>query len=1421
MTVCSLDAGAGAPEVDSHQASRSAALGSGAALVLAFCVAVLGCAVFVSGAWAAQTHVFASSFDGSDSAGHTLSTPGGLGVDQSTGDVYVVDTANDRVEKFSAAGAFITAFGTAGSGAGQLSGPSQVAVDNSSPMPGAIYVLDAGNNRIVKFSAAGAYLATINGPGGGTFGTARAIATDTAGNVWVEDDRFGLTIEEFTSTGADGPIGPIVTGRGTGAIIAVDASGNVYAQPGDGGLEKFDNAGIDTGIEIYPPAGANAVATDLTSDDLYVAAATEVDYFPAPVTGNTPADHFGTDHLTQSSGIAVNAATGTVYVADAGNGRVSVFTGPVTIPDATTNPADAVVKETATLNGHLDPAGGGAVSACVFQYTSDATFQSQGYAGASTVACDQPTPIAAATDVTAAATGLVAATTYHFRLLATDAQGTGQGQDQTFTTDLAADLTIGAADPVGATSATLNGHVDSTGSGDITACHFEYTDDATFQTSGFTGAQTQPCTPATPIPAPSDVSAAITGLAPDTTYHVRIVATDVDGTTTTGDQAFTTLALPHITDTAAMHLTTTEADLTAKINPRGADTTYHFEWGTDTSYGTSVPNPAAGIGDGTTDVLVSQHLTGLRRDTTYHFRLVATSANGTTTGPDHTFIYDAAGQGLPDGRAYEMVTPPRKNAALVGGAFIVAPADLADDGSRMIKSSIQCFGGSLSCTATRQMEGEPFAFDRTSSGWVTTPLAPPVTPSGSNSSWMYSANTTASLYSSPNSLHGEDDWIVRHPDGSFSEMGPVTDPSAGALGYYPFGSTSRIASADLSRLVWNAGQPFWSFDPGQAAQYSVYEYAGFDNTQPVLVGVTGGAGSTDLISTCGTVTGGTSNGARPGVLSADGHTVYVTVSACASGAGVNASTPVPADAIYARIDGSRTVAISQRSPDDCTTVACQTSPAQDADFQGASNDGSRVFFTSTQQLTDDATQDPLDGAGSRGDSSRLGCFNTTGANGCNLYLYDDPQHGPTGHNLIDVSAGDSSGHGPRVQGTMAISTDGTHVYFVAAGVLTSTPNGNGAVARDGAKNLYLYERDAVHPNGRTVFVARLIGDHQAQDSIQWHSDGPNMSNVTPDGRYLVFSSANRLTSDEVNANGTQQLFRYDAETGELLRLSVGEHGYNDNGNRGIGDTTFVPANQFLFHAGPTRSDPTMSHDGAYVFFQSPSALTPGALDDVPIDDSGSLALNIYEYHDGHVSLITDGTDTTKTMIGPTSSSVALFGTDVSGQSVFFRTASRLVPQDTDTADDFYDARVGGGFPFTPAPEPCGGDACHGAPVPASPPPAAASVTFTGAVNPSVRRGSAKAAKVRVSVSARTVRATTFFVLAATPAKGRITASGPGLKTVKRTVGKAGAYRLKIALTAKAKRTLKKQHTLKVKVHITYAPSIGTPSTATVSATLKA
>lgn len=758
---------------------------------------------------------------------------------------------------------------------------------------------------------------------------------------------------------------------------------------------------------------------------------------------------------------------------------------------------------------------------------------------------------------------------------------------------------------------------------------------------------------------------------------------------------------PSIDGASAKNLTGSSAELTAQINPGGLGASYRFEYGADTGYGTSVPIPDGQVGNGFGDVTVAQPIEGLSPGVTYHWRVVATGVDGTNTGVDHTFVFDETGEGLPDGRAYEMVTPPQKNAALIGMVFKGFKPIVATDGSRVLMDSIQCFGKVESCTGSRQTVGEPYLFSRTPSGWVATALAPPATRFAASSSWSASVETDMVLFSMPTPPALEDDFYVRTPAGEFVDLGPATPPALGPVGLAPFDAGAMAATSDYSHFVFQAHTPWISEEA--AKRYQLYELLNSGRPMtPIPVGVNGGPGSTSLISLCGTSFNGNASGKVPGAMSTDGAVVYFTAEACE--AARNGGVEIPARTLYARIDQARTVTISQPSPTECNTAACQSSPPQDALFAGASNDGSKAFFLSNQRL--------MDSAGEEG----------------NLYEYDFDNSEKGEEPLIDVSAGTAGGEAPAVQGVVALSTDGSHVYFVAKGKLTSTPNGQGETARSGANNLYVFARKADSPVGQISFIVQL----SETDSELWDTnEDAGTANVTPDGRYLVFESHNELTPDDSRVDEAAQIFRYDVQTGELIRISAGERGFNDNGNAGAGDARIVPAYEGGNHAGPARSDPTMSDDGAFVFFESPIALTPHAVDNVQVGVHGGLpvyAENVYEWHEGQVHLISDGKDTTELAV---ESAVKLIGSDTTGQNVFFRTADVLLPQDTDTQIDYYDARICTSgepciAPAGPPPPPCRGEVCHGTPGATLGEPTGGSETLNGAGN--LKRSKHKSSK---------------------------------------------------------------------------------------------
>ncbi len=686
---------------------------------------------------------------------------------------------------------------------------------------------------------------------------------------------------------------------------------------------------------------------------------------------------------------------------------------------------------------------------------------------------------------------------------------------------------------------------------------------------------------------------------------------------------------------------------------------------------------------------------------------------------------------LPDCRAYELVSPPFKD------GFGLNFEHLMDGGDRVQAISLGLFDGAV---GSRNCVSNYYDPARTASGWSTVSIdAPPP-------ELVYAASTCTALlingegeslmqlHPVSQSIYARDLYINRGGAPGYELVGPMLPPRAvpptptggrkqgESNAVYFVAATSNLhhvlftippetespkTPPGVKSLLWPGDETILTSGGTQMA--SLYEYAGTNNTTPSLVGV---EGSGKLISDCGTFPGGMSGppgsglpGNHRNVISTDGEAVFFTaVGTDMQGCGVGSGRP-PVNEVFARIGGSQTVAISQpdglavaTSDEGCSTSLCKSdiedqANFRDANFEGASEDGTKVFFTSTQQLLNEAGQDPetADSAYETG-SEHGGCRNTHFANGCNLYEYDLAQ--PEGHRLTLVSGGDSSGRGPEVQGVAAVSEDGSHVYFVAKGVLTKALNEYGAEAAAGAENLYV--RDTL--TEQTAFIGVL----DETDARQWPADGAigeggvGPMNVTDDGNVLVFTSTAHLTPGDTSA--VQQVFRYTANTGALERISVGDEGFNADGNVAQGETEIARAGSLYLEGFQIDQHPTVSENGEIVVFKSSVALTPGALDDKCVVGSGSTcfeyAQNVYEYRGGHVYLISDSS------VAPLGISEGADAVSPSGTDVFFQSDGSLLPQDTDTLADIYDARAGGGFPISPSLEPCTGEACQG--VPSSP-----------------------------------------------------------------------------------------------------------------------
>ena len=189
----------------------------------------------------------------------------------------------------------------------------------------------------------------------------------------------------------------------------------------------------------------------------------------------------------------------------------------------------------------------------------------------------------------------------------------------------AAVVTTGPAENVTTSSAKVTGTVNPGGA--QTSYHFEYGTTTSYGLS-------TPDNDAGAGSADLGVSATLSSLTPQTTYHYRLVAGGVNG----NDRTFTTGPNPKpptVTSVSQTGTGPTSSTLRADVTPNELVTTVHFEYGTSTSYGTSTPEQ--GIGAGTSRIRVTAPVGGLKPNTRYHFRAVATNAAGVTRGGDRAF----------------------------------------------------------------------------------------------------------------------------------------------------------------------------------------------------------------------------------------------------------------------------------------------------------------------------------------------------------------------------------------------------------------------------------------------------------------------------------------------------------------------------------------------------------------------------------------------------------------------------------------------------------------------------------------------------------------------------------------------------------------------------------------------------------------
>ncbi len=245
---------------------------------------------------------------------------------------------------------------------------------------------------------------------------------------------------------------------------------------------------------------------------------------------------------------------------------------------------------------------------------------------------------------------------YHVRAYATNSIGTSYGEDREFTTTslAASTVTTTAASSITATSASSGGNVTANGGASVTArgvCWSTSANPTTADSKTSDGTGT------------GSFTSSITGLLPNTTYHVRAYSTNSVGTSYGSDKTFSTeAAAPNATTDAASSLGANAGTLNGTVNANNESTTVTFEYGLTTSYGTTVTAAQSPV-TGSSDTAVSKAISGLTANMTYHYRVVGQNATGTSNGSDMTFTTNATAPTVTTNTASSLGA----NAALLNG----------------------------------------------------------------------------------------------------------------------------------------------------------------------------------------------------------------------------------------------------------------------------------------------------------------------------------------------------------------------------------------------------------------------------------------------------------------------------------------------------------------------------------------------------------------------------------------------------------------------------------------------------------------------------------------------------------------------------------------------------------------------------------
>ena len=464
---------------------------------------------------------------------------------------------------------------------------------------------------------------------------------------------------------------------------------------------------------------------------------------------------------------------------------------------------------------------------------------------------------------------------------------------------------------------------------------------------------------------PVAVSLPVAPLEPDTDYRVRLVATKPfgAGTHTSPEALFSTPPAPPTIVSSSAEPGSTTATLRGRIHPHGQETTYHFEYGLTDTYGSFVPVPDGNVGSGDAVQSVEEPVSGLAPNTTYHFRLVAENGTGPSEGPDRTFTTGPDPEPSPVERVYEKVSPEDKKGGDTNGTTHGHTGFTSPSGDAVVYTASQPFGDAQSSAVF----GNMYRALRQPTVWASSSILPPkeAAPAGNGQALVdfVSEDLSRALVKTDamldtGALAEECNLYLRDNDtGSYEFLGHDIASGAGSPPCVDPGFRAADASPDFAGAVFETeanldvdlgpepvdtpGRPkLYLWRDGQLEVASVLP----DGTPTQGSAGTGLGSSSELLDNS---------------ISDDGSVVYFT-----------SPESVSTGALYRREEGE-TVAVSKEENPLQNSCGASGVCAGDQNFRGASADGSRVFFTSRDQLVAEDT------------NSESG----TGTAGIDLYMY--------------------------------------------------------------------------------------------------------------------------------------------------------------------------------------------------------------------------------------------------------------------------------------------------------------------------------------------------------------------------------------------------------------------------------------------------